>query len=32
MSITKFIDYLAKEKKYSPHTITAYSKDLSLFS
>lgn len=32
MSTTKFIDYLAKEKKYSPHTITAYSKDLSFFS
>ncbi len=32
MSIIKFIDYLEKEKKYSPHTITAYSKDLNLFS
>ena len=31
MSISKFIDYLEKEKKYSPHTITAYTKDLNVF-
>ena len=31
MSISHFITYLDCEKKYSPYTITAYSKDLSSF-
>ncbi len=31
MSISNYIDYLAKEKKYSSHTITAYKKDLTHF-
>lgn len=32
MSIKKFIEYLQFEKKYSPHTISAYEKDLNDFS
>ncbi|MAQ76266.1 MAG: integrase [Aquimarina sp.] len=32
MAIDKFIDYLSFEKKYSPHTIAAYKKDLESFS
>lgn len=28
---TKFLDYLRFEKRYSPHTLTAYTKDLSQF-
>lgn len=31
MSISKFLDYLQKEKKYSPHTVRAYGDDLSAF-
>ncbi len=29
---TKFIDYLRFEKRYSPHTILAYEKDLGQFA
>ena len=32
MTIAAFISYIAKEKRYSKHTITAYKKDLQLFS
>lgn len=32
MRFQKFIDYLSLEKKYSPHTLTAYQKDLEDFS
>lgn len=32
MSIDLFISYISKEKRYSPHTITAYKKDLQSFS
>ena len=32
MSITEFIDYIEKEKKFSSHTITAYKRDLEIFS
>ena len=32
MSIDRFLDYIAHEKKYSPHTCAAYEKDLSDFS
>ena len=31
MSIPKFIDYIEKEKKYSPHTLKAYRDDLNRF-
>ncbi len=31
MPFIQFIDYLTLEKKYSPHTITAYKKDLESF-
>lgn len=31
MSFSQFIDYLTLEKKYSPHTVTAYKKDLESF-
>ena len=31
MSITHFIEYLNYEKNYSPHTVTAYKKDLESF-
>ena len=31
MPFTKFIDYLTLEKKYSPHTVTAYKRDLENF-
>lgn len=31
MSINHFIEYINYEKKYSPHTITAYKKDLETF-
>lgn len=31
MSIVKFIDYIEKEKKYSPHTLKAYQEDLKRF-
>ena len=31
MSFSSFIDYLQLEKKYSPHTVTAYLKDLETF-
>lgn len=31
MDISKFLDYLAKEKRYSPHTIKGYQNDLSAF-
>jgi len=31
MAISTFLDYLALEKKYSPHTLTAYQKDLEDF-
>ena len=31
MPFNQFIDYLTLEKKYSPHTITAYNKDLESF-
>jgi len=30
--IERFLDYVAVEKRYSPHTITNYTKDLSDFS
>ena len=29
---SKFIDYIEKERNYSPHTIKAYAKDLDRFS
>ena len=32
MAIAKFIDYVEKEKNYSPHTLTAYQNDLQRFS
>ena len=32
MAIAAFISYLSLEKKYSPHTVTAYEKDLNDFS
>lgn len=32
MPIDQFISYIAKEKRYSPNTIQAYHKDLSLFT
>lgn len=31
MAISAFIDYLAHEKKYSQHTLTAYERDLGAF-
>ena len=31
MRIQKFIDYLLLEKKYSPHTVVAYQKDIEAF-
>ena len=31
MPFSAFIDYLSLEKKYSPHTVTAYKKDLESF-
>lgn len=31
MAISPFLDYLALEKKYSPHTLKAYQKDLEDF-
>lgn len=31
MSASAFIDYLSLEKKYSPHTVLAYQKDLESF-
>ena len=31
MQLEQFIQYLSSEKRYSPHTITAYSKDLQQF-
>lgn len=32
MMLDKFLDYLQLEKRYSPHTITSYRKDLEDFS
>jgi integrase/recombinase XerC len=32
MALAAFISYLSHEKKYSPHTVTAYGKDLNDFS
>ena len=32
MAIDSFIEYIAIEKRYSPNTLTAYKKDLQLFS
>ena len=32
MAIISFIDYIAKEKRYSPNTVKAYEKDLDLFT
>jgi len=32
MAIVKFIDYVKKEKNYSPHTLTAYQNDLQRFA
>ena len=32
MAIAKFIDYVEKEKNYSPHTLIAYQNDLQRFS
>ncbi len=32
MMLDKFLEYLQLEKKYSPHTITSYKKDLEDFS
>ena len=32
MAFSPFTDYLQLEKKYSPHTITAYLKDLEDFN
>ena len=32
MMLNKFLDYLQLEKRYSPHTITSYKKDLEDFS
>ena len=29
--LDKFVDYITVEKRYSPHTITSYSKDLEAF-
>ncbi len=31
LSITRFVEYINHEKKYSPYTISAYQKDLSEF-
>ncbi len=31
MAIAAFIDYLRKEKRYSPHSLTSYTNDLSQF-
>ena len=30
--IERFLDYIEVEKRYSPHTVTNYKKDLSDFS
>ena len=30
--ITRFCDYISHQKRYSPHTVTAYKKDLEQFS
>lgn len=30
--VDKFLDYLEVEKRYSPHTISSYKKDLQNFS
>jgi integrase/recombinase XerC len=32
MMLDKFLEYLQFEKRYSPHTITSYKKDLEDFS
>ncbi len=32
MAIAKFIDYVEKEKNYSPHTLKAYQNDLERFA
>ena len=32
MAVARFLEYLALEKKYSQHTLTAYRKDLTTFS
>lgn len=32
MMIERFLDYISVEKRYSPHTLTSYSKDLKDFS
>ena len=32
MTIDKFIEYIATEKRYSPNTLKAYKKDLELFT
>jgi integrase/recombinase XerC len=32
MAIAKFIDYVEKEKNYSPHTLKAYQNDLECFA
>ena len=32
MTIDPFISYITNEKRYSPHTLLAYKKDLQLFT
>ena len=32
MMIERFLEYLAVEKRYSPHTLTSYRRDLDDFS
>ncbi|MGZ5210108.1 MAG: site-specific integrase [Kaistella sp.] len=32
MMVERFLEYIAVEKRYSPHTLTSYRKDLQDFS